>query len=147
MHEIHQIVVPVDFSKNSSKLVDYACFMAEKLSAKIHFIHVAETFQGQDMLLGSSYFGGLKEKIVAAAQERMENLIEDTAERCKDCTGSVVTGDVVDSIVEEGEKQKADLVIISTHGAKGLEKILLGSVAERVIKKASCPTLMYNPLR
>ena len=145
MQEIHQIIVPVDFSKTTSKLVDYATYMAEKLSATIHFVNVAEINQGHDMLLGSSVFGDIKEKIIAAAEERMANLLEDNGERCKGCTGKVVNGDTVDAIIDHARNEKADLIIISTHGTKGLEKILLGSVAERVIRKSPCPTLIYNP--
>ena len=147
MQEVHQIIVPVDFSKTTAKLVDYASYMAGKLSATIHFVHVAEINQGHDMLLGSSAFGDLKEKIIAAAEERMANLLEDNGERCKGCTGKVANGDIVDAIIDYAKNEKADLIIISTHGTKGLEKILLGSVAERVIGKAFCPTLVYNPYK
>ncbi len=147
MQEVHQIIVPVDFSKATAKLVDYASYMAEKLSATIHFVHVAEINQGHDMLLGSSVFGDIKEKIIAAAEERMTNLLEDNSECCKGCTGKVVSGDIVDAIIDHANNNKADLIIISTHGTKGLEKILLGSVAERVIRKAPCPTLIYNPYK
>jgi nucleotide-binding universal stress UspA family protein len=148
MQEIHQIVIPIDFSKATAKLVNYAIFMAEKLSATLHFVHVAEINQGHDMLLGSSVFGNIREKIIAAAKERMANLLEDNSERCKEgCTGKVVNGDIVDAIIDYATSEKADLIIISTHGAKGLEKILLGSVAERVIRKSPCPTLVYNPYK
>jgi len=147
MQEIHQIIIPVDFSKSTGKLVDYAIYMAEKLSATLHFVHVAEINQGHDMLLGSSVFGDFKEKIIAAAKERMANLLEDNGDRCKGCTGKVVNGDIVDGIINYADNEKADLIIISTHGTKGLEKILLGSVAERVIRKAPCPTLIYNPYK
>ncbi len=147
MQEVHQIIVPVDFSKTTAKLIDYATHMAEKLSATIHFIHVAEINQGHDMLLGSSVFGDIKDKIIAAAEERMANLLEDNGERCKGCTGKVVNADIVDAIIDHAKNEKADLIIISTHGTKGLEKILLGSVAERVMKKAPCPTLIYNPYK
>jgi nucleotide-binding universal stress UspA family protein len=147
MQEIHQIIIPIDFSKTTVKLVNYASYIADKLSATLHFVHVAEINQGHDMLLGSSVFGDLKDKIIAAAQERMANLLEDNSARCKGCTGKVVTGDIVEAIIDYAKNEKADLIIISTHGTKGLEKILLGSVAERVIRKAPCPTLIYNPYK
>ncbi len=147
MQEIHQIIVPVDFSQITAQLVDYSIYMAENLSATIHFVHVAEINQGYDMLLGDSVFGDIKEKIIAAAEERMANLLEDNGERCKGCTGKVVIGDTVDAIIDHAKNKKADLIIISTHGTKGVEKILLGSVTERVIKKAPCPTLSFNPYK
>ncbi len=147
MQEIYQIIVPVDFSKITAQLVDYACYIAEKLSSTIHFVHVAEINQGHDMLLGSSASGAIKKQIIDAAEERMANLLADKGERCKGCTGKVLEGDTVDTIIDQANNKKADLIIISTHGTKGLEKILLGSVTERVIKNAPCPTLSYNPYK
>lgn len=147
MKTIHRIVVPVDFSKSSSKLIDYAMYMAEELSAALHFVHVAEVNPGHDMLLGSSMFGDLKAKITAAAEERMQNLLQDNGGRLKELGGKVVQGDTVEAIIDYAEAEKADLIIIATHGAKGLEKFLLGSVAERVIKRAPCPTLILNPYK
>jgi nucleotide-binding universal stress UspA family protein len=61
--------------------------------------------------------------------------------------GTVIRGDVVDEVVKYAEEEKAGLVIIGTHGTKGLERILLGSVAERVLKSVHCPTLTMNPYR
>lgn len=147
MKDIQKIIVPVDFSTGSSKLVDYSIYMAEKLSAALQFVHVAEINQGHDMLLGSSMFGDIKAKIIAAAEERMQNLLEDHGDRLKDLGGKVVQGDTAEAIIDYAETEKADLIIIGTHGTKGLEKFLLGSVAERVIRKAPCPTLIYNPYK
>ena len=50
-----------------------------------------------------------------------------------------------DAILAYGRDQGADLIVIATHGSQGIEKVLLGSVADRVIKGASCPTLVFNP--
>jgi nucleotide-binding universal stress UspA family protein len=61
------------------------------------------------------------------------------------CSGQVKSGDVVDTVVDFARAEGADLIIIGTHGAKGLEKILLGSVAERVVKRAGCAALLYKP--
>jgi nucleotide-binding universal stress UspA family protein len=77
----------------------------------------------------------------------MANLLHDTKEQCLGCTGQVINGEPVEKIVEVAEEKDADLIIISTHGAKGLEKILLGSVAERVLKRAHCPVLIMNPFK
>lgn len=145
MHEVHKIVVPVDFSKTTAQLVDYVACIAEKMSATISFVHVAEINQGHGMLLGSSYFGDLKGKIIAASEERMANLLEDYGDRCKGCTGKVVVGDIAEAIIDYAKNEKADLIIINSRGAEGLEKFLLGSVAERVIRNAPCPTLSFTP--
>lgn len=146
MKETIGIVVPVDFMKNADKLVDYSIKMAEKLSVAIHFIHVV-TNPAADAMIGAPFAAEYEGKMLSDAQERMANLLKDNSERCPNCTGEVVFGDPVDKIIETAQEKQADLIIISTHGARGLEKILLGSVAERVLKQAHCPVLIMNPFR
>ena len=77
----------------------------------------------------------------------MADFLEGLKAKCPGCEGVVLLADAADSIVALAEERKADLIIIGTHGAKGIEKVLLGSVAERVLKRAGCPTLVYNPYR
>lgn len=146
MKEIKIIVVPVDFSKITAKLIDYSIYMAEKLSATIHFIH-AVTYVTGDAMLGVPFAVEYEAKMLAAAQEKMTNLLEDNREKAPGCSGEVVAGDPVDTIVDTAKDKEADLIIIGTHGTKGLEKILLGSVTERVLKRAPCPVLTMNPYK
>jgi nucleotide-binding universal stress UspA family protein len=146
MKTVKKIVVPVDFAENTGKLVAYACYMAEKLTATIHFIHVVTAYPG-DVMIGAPFADEFREKMYFAAEERMANLVQDTKEKFPGCSGQAVNGEPVEKIVELAEAADADMIIISTHGAKGLEKILLGSVAERVLKRAHCPVLIMNPFR
>lgn len=144
--EITRIVVPIDFMKSTDKLVDYAVLMAEKLSAVIHFVHVV-SFPAGDAMVGAPFATEYEGKILTNAQTRMLDLIEDNKEKNPNCNGEVVVGDPVDKIVEIAGAKDSNLIIIGTHGAKGLEKILLGSVAERVLKRAHCPVLIMNPFK
>ena len=146
MKETTTIVVPLDFLETSKRLVDYAVYIAGNLSAEIHFVHSVDFYSG-NIILGNPYVQEIEEKLITEAEERMANLIADNSDRCPGCTGEVVTGDPVDKITEFAKTKDADLIIISTHGAKGLEKILMGSVAERVLKLAHCPVLVMNPFK
>ena len=145
MKEIHNILVPVDFGKNMEKLINFAVDMAGKYSARIQFIFVASSHQAYDMMLGITSFKDIEKEVENAYEKKMENLVADYSDQCSGCSGKVVKGDIVDEIVAAGEV--ADLLILATHGTKGLEKILLGSVAERVIKRAPCPVLIFNPYK
>jgi nucleotide-binding universal stress UspA family protein len=136
----------VDFSKITDILVNYSTSMAGKLSSAIHFIH-AVTFPTGDAMIGAPFAVEYEGKILADAQAKMSNLLTDNSERAPGCTGEVIVGDPVDKIIETAREKKADLIIISTHGYKGLEKILLGSVAGRVLKRAPCPVLTINPFQ
>ena len=78
-------------------------------------------------------------------EQKMGNLIEDRKDNCDIREAKVVIGDTVDTIIESAKNH--DLIIIGTHGYRGLEKILMGSVAERVVKNSPCPVLVYNPYK
>lgn len=146
MKRIGDIVVPVDFSENCEKLVDYAVYMATALSAKLHCIHVVDILPG-DAMLGMPISAEFMHKYESEARERMDELVGELEESSPGSTGLVVTGEVVKEIVTCAESLDADLIIISTHGSKGMESILLGSVARRVVKHAHCPVLVMNPFR
>ena len=146
MKPIEKIVVPVDFAENTNSLVAYAAYMAEKMAAAIHFVHVVADYPG-DAMIGAPFAHEYQDKVMTASRERMANLIQDYREKCPGCTGQVVSGEPVDKIVEIAGAEQADLILISTHGAKGLEKILLGSVAERVLHRSPCPVLIMNPFK
>ena len=146
MKEINRIVVPVDFMEHTDKLVDYAFYMAEKLSAAPYFFHVVDFYTGTAML-DTSYVQLCVDKLFSDLETKMSNLLADNSERFPGSSGKVVTGDPVDKIIEFAKEKDSDLIIISTHGAKGLERIMLGSVAERVLKRAHCPVLIMNPFK
>lgn len=146
MNEKHCLVVPVDFLETTARLVDYAALISEKLSMTVHFIHVVDFYAG-DSMLGAPYAQECEERLFSNAEKRMSNLLTDNSERCPGCSGEVVIGDPVDKITDIARKKDASLIILSTHGAKGLEKILLGSVAERVLKRAHCDVLVMKPFK
>ncbi len=147
MQKVKNIVVPVDFSDNTEKLVDYAFEMGQELSATLHFVHAVALHPDAAIMFGMPYFADYQSTFESNAQGKMTSLIESLQEKSPGCKGEVVMGEPVDTIVEYAKSEKADLIIISTHGAKGLEKILLGSVAERVVQRAFCPVLVLNPFR
>jgi len=147
MKPIQQIVVPVDFDQHTDTLVEFAISMAGLLSAQLHFIHVSEPYEGYGIPLDNVAYQEIEKQIRAAAEEKMVQLIAETSKKNTNCTGKVVNGDVVDEIVTYTEEEDAGMIIIGTHGTKGLKKILLGNVAERVVHRAPCPVLLFNPYR
>ena len=145
--EIKKIVVPVDFGKNTDKLVDYAMYFAKQLPADVSFCHVIEPFMTGDMMVGSPSLGNIENARRSEAEGRMANLVEDNKANNSSCKGEVLLGDIVDKIIGYAKDEYANLIIIGTHGTKGLERILLGSVAERVVKRSACPCLVMNPYK
>ena len=146
MKEIHKIIVPIDFLKHTDQLVQYAMYIAKKFDATLNFTYVVENpqlygdydFPPPSMVLYNT-------DVMKQAEERMKQLVEENKNICSGCEGKVLQGDIVDSIIDYARDKGGDLIIIGTHGRKGFEKMWLGSVAERVVKRAPCPTLTCNP--
>jgi nucleotide-binding universal stress UspA family protein len=146
MKEIQLIVVPVDFLQHTDQLVEYALYMAKKFNAKIKFIHVVEISSNWGDVEYSS-LASFTAELDEHKKHEMQNLVKRQKERYPACTGKVLQGNISDSITGYAENEKADLIIIGTHGHRGLKKLWLGSVAERVIRQAPCPTLTCNPYK
>lgn len=144
---IAKIVVPVDLDKNTGKLVDYALAIAKALDAEVLFLHAVEFIVMGEMALGNPTFDDFNVQRKTDAQKMIDDIILNAAGKIKKCSGKVIVGDIVDKILHFASTEKADMIIMGSHGKRGLEKILLGSVAERVLKNAHCPVLIMNPYR
>ncbi len=143
---IHRIIVPIDFNRHSDALAEFALYIASKFNAKVTFVHVTMQLPDYadyepDTLLQ------VQSKFLAHAEKKMAAFMNETRGKYLECEGEVLSGDTVEALLSYTRESCADLVIIATHGAQGIEKILLGSVAERVIKSAPCPTLVFNPFK
>ena len=148
MREIKKILLPIDFSGASIKILQYAIFLAEKYNAKIFIVSVVEypyTLSGlPSSKLGSEY----EEQMIRIAEKKMASFIEENRDLMPVfLESSILSGHPAEKIISYAEMESFDLIIIGTHGHKGLEKMLLGSVAEKVIKLAPCPVLTINTYR
>jgi nucleotide-binding universal stress UspA family protein len=149
MEEIKKIVVAVDLGVHTDKIAEYAISLANIFSAQLSFFHVAqlyETYTEVELVAFPSVQKAEKE-IRGHAEKKMAQLVADCTGKCPGCSGKVGKGDIVREIITHADQEKADLIIIGTHGAKGLDQILLGTVARRVVKRAPCPVLTLNPYR
>lgn len=146
MQDIRQILVPVDFHQHTDDLAEFAIGIANKLEARITFLHIVE-----EVAYISEYsadtFVTIDEELRGYAEKKMSTFLEKYQNASPGCAGLVLTGDVADSLVQYADENGVDLIIMATHGKQGIEKIMLGSVAERVLKRAHCPTLVFNPYR
>jgi nucleotide-binding universal stress UspA family protein len=141
MKEFKKILFPVDLSESSPKLVPYVTTMAEKFGAKIHLLFVARVFE---------YFSGIyvphpsiskfEDEIVEGAKKRLKEFTEEYFSDFPETRAEVVPGDISEEILKYTGSKGIDLLILGTHGRKGLEKVVFGSVAERVAKASRCGT-------
>ena len=149
MKEIKKVLIPIDYTPEVIKvLVPYAQYFAMKLNAEIHLIYVQETLELFDEFdLPEDDFKTIMKNAYETAKTRMERIIDEKFKGIEIKTSHVVIGDAASIIVKYADKQAFDLILMGTHGRKGADKIVFGSVAYRVAKKATCPVLTVNPYR
>ncbi|MEJ5366604.1 MAG: universal stress protein, partial [Desulfosoma sp.] len=140
-----KILFPVDFSDVSARIVPVVREMAARFDASVHVLFVARVFEH----LGSIYVPHPSIKTIQAelAEGAQRKLAEFLAQHFHGVSveGRVVSGDPAEEILKYASSQGIDLIIMGTHGRKGLERIVFGSVAERVVKGAAMPVLTVNP--
>lgn len=134
------IVVPVDFSETSIKALDYAVALAKEFDARIHLVHVLEFPAIFNNASNPSYVLWNKEA-KRLATERLAELIGAKVNKSIQADYEVRFGRAFQTIDDAAREQKADLIVIGTHGFTGLKHLLLGSTAERVLRHAPCSVL------
>ena len=145
MVEVKKILYPVDFYESALKVLPVVKVMAEKLGAKIELIHVvrgSSDFVGYEM--GTAWYSSFEGELLKGGEKAMDRFVEEKLAGL-DVDTTVAVGNVAEEIIKHAEKTGADMIIIGTHGRKGLEKIMFGSVALGVAKGANCPVLTVNP--
>jgi nucleotide-binding universal stress UspA family protein len=145
MITIKKILVPVDFSDNAEHVMEYALSIAQQFKAGILLCFVAQLYTDySDFFIPQMPIVAIEDEIDKAAKERMHRFVEayNNEIKIEEC---VLIGNVSHEIINLATKRNVDLIVMGTHGFQGLEKILFGSVAEKVVKMAPCPVLTVKP--
>jgi nucleotide-binding universal stress UspA family protein len=146
--KVKKIMFPVDFTESSHKVAKHVKFYAQALGAELTLIHTIrgpEDFSGFEM--GAAWWSSYEGELLKGAQKAMDSFMEEEFGGMKGVKNVVLIGDIVEEIVKYAQKNNIDLIIVGTHGRKGLEKVVFGSVAEGIVKKAHCPVLSINPYK
>jgi nucleotide-binding universal stress UspA family protein len=153
MKNIQSILTPVDFSDNAGKIAQAAAYVAGTFKAELHLVFVVQNFEDYSgFFVPPINLPNMEEELFASAQQQMESFVEEQKEAfaaagVANVTSKVLSGDVAEEILRYAAKKKVQLIIMGTHGYKGLEKIMFGSVADKVVKTACCPVMTINPYR
>jgi nucleotide-binding universal stress UspA family protein len=142
---VERILLATDFSQCAARAQEYALFFAQTYSAKLDILHVLEFQPGMDpeYHINTLYLEELRKD----AARQLEEFVRRAAQQGLTATQREVLGIPSQRINEAAEEAHADLVVLGTHGRTGLEHILLGSTAERVVKGAPCPVLTVRLAR
>ena len=143
--EIRHMLVPTDFSEPSKHALEYAFALAQTFGAKVSLLHVIEppTYPAEGY--APTWGATLLEDLERSARVELANLLPGAEAAHVDVARLVVMGNPYREIVQTAEAEKVDLIVMATHGRTGLSHLVMGSVAERVVRTASCPVLTVRP--
>jgi nucleotide-binding universal stress UspA family protein len=142
---IAHILVPIDFSIHSRHALQYAVPLAQTFGAALHLVFVVEpTIYPADLGFGQVVLPSIEEELRKKAEEELQALIEREIGSEVPSTSSVRTGSPHQEILDEAEERGAGLIVLAAHGHHGVEQLLFGSNADRIVHHAKCPVLVVR---
>lgn len=141
---IKRILVPVDFSRDSLKALAYAKDFAKLFGAELSILYVVEPIYyatPADMYVTTPNLSMLLDEQRRIGEQQLARLGADLKKKGQRARTTLKTGAPAQVIVDTAKSARADLIIMATHGRTGLAHILMGSVAEKVVRSARCPVL------
>jgi nucleotide-binding universal stress UspA family protein len=148
MVKIDKILFPSELREYSLKILPYVLSMSEKYNSRIYLLHVIDDI---------SKWGGFyvphisldlyQKEAMEAAEKFMDKVCEQRMKGCPNFERNICSGDAATEILKTIDSEAIDLVVMGTHGYKGLEQAIFGSVARKVVKNSPVPVLTINPYK
>lgn len=141
---LKKILCPTDFSENSEHAMKYALTLATLSQAELQLFHVVEPItypQSTELFEPVLDEVELTMKMEAAFQKQLEDQVATLKDEYSKVSGKLVTGTTFLEIIKAAREEKADMIVMGTHGRTGLAHVFIGSVAEKVVREAPCPVL------
>jgi nucleotide-binding universal stress UspA family protein len=140
--EIKSILFPTDFSEGSAQALQYAVDIAKRYGARLYLLHVIyDVVKGAGWYVPHISMDQMYKDIEEGAKKELERFGNEQISTLKDVERSVRKGVPHEEIINFAQKNKIDIIIMGTHGRKGIDRILFGSTAAQVVRYAPCPVL------
>jgi nucleotide-binding universal stress UspA family protein len=140
--EIKKILFPTDFSEGALNALPYAVDIAKSYGAKLYMLHVIyDIATASGLHVPHVSVDEMYKELDISAKKELERFGVDIIKDIKDVEYTVIRGIPYEEILKFAKEKNIDLIVIGTHGRKGLDRVLFGSTAERVVRNASCPVL------
>lgn len=139
------ILVPTDLSEGAEEALDYACDIARQFGATVHLIHVIGIPTLGVPELGVALTSTVIDSLIRDNQEALDALVLRKQNQATFGQTLLRTGDARELICQTAKDLDADLIVMGTHGRRGVSRALLGSVTETVVRSAPCPVLTVRP--
>jgi len=141
--KIERILVPTDGSDCSLRAAELAIRLAKVFEAEILVIYVIDTVILNEITRGVEK-GAVEKELKEKGQRYLDYIVKQAEKEGLKAKSVLTKGEPHDQIVRHARNHKADLIVMGTYGRRGAERILIGSVAERVIEYAPCPVLVVR---
>jgi nucleotide-binding universal stress UspA family protein len=140
--QLKTILFPTDFSQGARAAMDYAISLAQDYKAKLILLYVIQDISIAEWYIPSSISAAdLVEDMQKSAEKEMEKWTAEVKAKVPSVESLVVRGVPFVEIIGTAKGKKADLIVIGTHGRTGIDHMLFGSTAEKVVRKSACPVL------
>ena len=148
MVKMDKILFPSDLREHSLKILPYVLSMSEKYNGTIYLLHVIDDISKW----GGFYIPHIsldlyQKEAMETAEKFMDKVCEQQMKSCPNFERRILSGDAATEILKTIDSDAIDLVVMGTHGSKGLEHAIFGSVAEKVVKNSPVPVLTVNPYK
>ena len=134
------ILVATDFSDGSAEALAQAIDFAKRTNAEIEIVHVLELGLGE-FPFGITSFGSDRGGLISYIEQELAKLADRATKMGVTCRTRMLEGTAAVEIVKRARDLDAGLVVVGTHGRTGLAHVLLGSVAEKIVRRSTCPVL------
>lgn len=145
MIQLKRILLPTDFSPYSGCATPYALELAEKFDAEVHVLHILEMHSAPPRFVMGLAVPAKAEESETEALEKMNAFLGAVAGKGRPMVRATAHGTPFVEIIRYAKEHAIDLIVMGTHGHSALQHVLMGSVAERVVRKAPCPVLTVRP--
>lgn len=142
MKPFEKILIAIDFSENSDYAFDYALTLARQFQAEMTIMHVInEPVDLRGFYVPHISFEQLEKEIEEGAEKMMEKFCQAKLAGFPNYKTAIISGIPYEEIIRKAEETGTSLIVLGTHGRTGLDHLIFGSTAERVVRSASCPVL------
>lgn len=143
--DLKKILVPIDFSEYSKKALQYAIPFARQFKAKIYLLYVVEpTIYPADFSFGQIGMPNVENELRVKGEQELQELITNEIRGAVPSEALVKVGLPFVEVVSFAKDEGIELIIVATHGHTGVEHVLFGSTAEKIVRKAPCPVLVVR---